>query len=599
MIELRLLGPPSATVDGEPAPPELLWRKHLALLAYLVLTPDRRASRSRLAGLLWGDKPEKAARGSLAEALRIIRSCAGEGLEDAGAGFVRLAEAAVVTDTGRFTALIDAGDPVAAAELVEGELLEGLAIPDAWEFEEWLAGERRSWRARSGQALVAAADAVLAAGRPTTAHELAQRALGLTPTSDAACRASMKSLCLGGDRGGALELYERFSAFLDEEIGIGPAEETVALAARVHSQRSWRLPAAVAERGGRGAESRRTPLVGRARELETLVGEWQACLRNGEPRVAVIAGDLGTGRTRLLDELLARARLDGAATAVIRAVPADREADGAVLEALVSPVGIDLGARGLDLAHELRNVASQAPLVLAIDDAGWADEESLNELERVAARVTDAPIMLVLVTGHRPGRDSLDRLCAEFGHDLAGAMVSLDRLAEPHLRELTEWAVPEYGDDAVERLTRRVAADTAGHPLLAVELLHAVAHGLSPEPDMGAWPETGRTLDQTLPGELPDTLVASIRVGFRVLTEDAQQVLAAAAVLEAPAGPDRLAAATALAEDALAEALDELEWEHWLVADTRGYSFVAPLVRDVVARDMVTEGQKRRILQRG
>src|SRR2546425_328312 len=43
-------------------------------------------------------------------------------------------------------------------------------------------------------------------------------------------------------------------------------------------------------------------------------------------------------------------------------------------------------------------------------------------------------------------------------------------------------------------------------------------------------------------------------------------------------------------------ALDELEWQRWLAAEPRGYALVARIVRDVVERDMVTEGQRQRIL---
>ena len=45
-----------------------------------------------------------------------------------------------------------------------------------------------------------------------------------------------------------------------------------------------------------------------------------------------------------------------------------------------------------------------------------------------------------------------------------------------------------------------------------------------------------------------------------------------------------------------ASALDELEWHRWLVAEPRGYSFVARIVRQVVERDMVTAGQRQRVL---
>ena len=45
-------------------------------------------------------------------------------------------------------------------------------------------------------------------------------------------------------------------------------------------------------------------------------------------------------------------------------------------------------------------------------------------------------------------------------------------------------------------------------------------------------------------------------------------------------------------------ALDELEREHWLLDDGRGYTFRARLVREIIARDMLTGGQKRRVLER-
>jgi len=64
-------------------------------------------------------------------------------------------------------------------------------------------------------------------------------------------------------------------------------------------------------------------------------------------------------------------------------------------------------------------------------------------------------------------------------------------------------------------------------PLLAVELLRAVALGLDLGTIHEAWPEPLRTLDQTLPGELPDAVVAAIRIGFRRLSPSAQRILAA------------------------------------------------------------------------
>jgi hypothetical protein len=145
-------------------------------------------------------------------------------------------------------------------------------------------------------------------------------------------------------------------------------------------------------------------------------------------------------------------------------------------------------------------------------------------------------------------------------------------------------------------LSRRIAADSAGVALLAVEICYAMAQGLDLEATKGAWPRPLHTLDQTFPGDLPDTIIAAIRVGFRCLTKPAQQALIAAAVLGERVTAGRIGRAIEMKGDRLNAALDELEWRRWLVAEPRGYSFVARIVRDVVARDMVTEGQRQRIL---
>jgi hypothetical protein len=157
--------------------------------------------------------------------------------------------------------------------------------------------------------------------------------------------------------------------------------------------------------------------------------------------------------------------------------------------------------------------------------------------------------------------------------------------------------LPGFNDVEVERVVRRVATDSAGLPLLAVELLRAVALGLDLRRTPGAWPEPLKTLDQTLPGDLPETVVAAIRIGFRRLTPSAQRVLSAAAVLGERVPGELLARVTGLAAAELAPVLDELEWHRWLAFEARGYSFLARVTRQVIARDMLTPGQRQRVIE--
>jgi predicted ATPase len=176
-----------------------------------------------------------------------------------------------------------------------------------------------------------------------------------------------------------------------------------------------------------------------------------------------------------------------------------------------------------------------------------------------------------------------------------GVVLRLGPLGSAPLRALARQMLPQFSELEIERVVRRVAIDSAGLPLLAVELFRAVALGLDLRRTAGAWPEPLKTLDQTLPGDLPDTVTAAIRVAFRRLSPAAQRALSVAAVLGDRVPLERLARALDLELPSVAAALDELEWHRWLVCDSQGYTFVARLVQQVVARDMLTPGQRQRI----
>ena len=108
MIACRALGPVELTVDGRPAPAELLWRKNLALLVYLARSPRRTRTREHLIGLVWADRPETRARQSLREAIRLLRRHLGEAAVDATGDQVRLAADALALDVGAVAAGGDA-----------------------------------------------------------------------------------------------------------------------------------------------------------------------------------------------------------------------------------------------------------------------------------------------------------------------------------------------------------------------------------------------------------------------------------------------------------------------------------------------------------
>jgi len=626
MIRLQTLGTLDVTMNGAAPPAELLWKKNIALLIYLARAPRHRCTREQLIGLLWPDKDDDEARGSTREALRTLRQFVGDDHLTATGDVIQLVDGAVELDTDEFERLVKQRDWARATALIKGEFLQGFKIPDASGFEDWLTVERSHWRGLSMHAFLSHAEERLDAGDELSADEPLLGAQKMDPLSQRALRARMRRLANVGDRTGALQAFEEFGKVARrEEIPLEP--ETKELAERVRSGRARHLPQE-ALAPDHGVSWRRAPLFGRAAELATALAQWRNA-RAGRLTLLVVEAESGGGKTRFVEELTMRAAVEGGAIVAMRAVPADLDhpasailslarglldvpgvvgANPAALRALAQHApewaerfpqkGADSSAWDLDaaVAEVLRVTSADRPHVLVFDDAQWIDPDSYRTIERLARDLARAPLLVVLATTPEPAPPKLVELRSRIGRDIPGIAISLGKLTHEAIRELVQWAVPSYTGDRLDRLARRVAADSGGLPLLAVEICHAIRNGLDVDTESGAWPQPLRTLDETFPGDLPDTIVASIRVGFGCLSKPAQRVLIAAAILGERVSAKRIACATALEGEALHAALDELEWCGWLVAESRGYTFVARIVRDVVARDMVTQGERQRIL---
>ncbi len=624
-VHVSVLGPARITVAGAPAPAELLWRKHLALLVYLARSPRRARTREHLIGLLWSERDDKAARHSLSEALRVFRRVLGDAQVRADVDQVAIEAGAVLLDCDELAARIAAQDWAGAAALAQGDFLEGLAVADANEFETWLGGERLAWRARCVEVLIRHTEALVAAGDMAAAQSAALRALTLEPTAEPAARAAMRALALVGDRAAALELADRLTAELRERLGTDPAPETRRLVERIREARVGQR--VVATPGGARA---RPPLIGRREPMARLIEAWDGA-RGGNGACVLIEAEPGEGKTRLLEELLDRARLDDATVASCRAVPADAGVPWSGLSGLLTggldaapgvagtpPAALaalaildpELGGRASSAPTELepprafaalvRAAAAEQPVLLSLDDAHDLDAATTGALPQLVRDLADRPVLFVVSSAPAGGSrrlDWMDSLRAHLGREVRGAAIRLDRLDAAALSELARWALPRYGDEEIARLVRRLERDSAGIPLLATAMLEAIVDGFRLSTDAPAWPSVRRTLVDTLPGDLPPAVVGAICLEFNRLPPMAQEVLAAAAALGDRVRAATLARATGQDQSSVDQALDRLEWDRWLTAESRGYAFAAPIARAVLLQEMVKPGRAARYRQ--
>lgn len=257
--------PIEITVDGNPAPPQLTWRKHLALLVYLGRSSRLRRSREHLVATFWPEKGETAARHSLNEAIRVIRRAGGDNALLSEGEQIRLADSVLNLDVDLLAQATAAKDWSAAAAIINGEFLEGFSIPEASDFEDWLAAERQQWKRISRDSLLERGKELLLRDQAEEASAIADRGWQLDPDAESVAALGIRAFAMAGNRAAALERYEMFASRRKAGGGAGPSSELQTLAKRIREER---LPRAATGRAARPLAA----LPGKRRSRGSAVG---------------------------------------------------------------------------------------------------------------------------------------------------------------------------------------------------------------------------------------------------------------------------------------------------------------------------------------
>ncbi|HUG14780.1 MAG TPA: AAA family ATPase [Thermomicrobiales bacterium] len=363
------------------------------------------------------------------------------------------------------------------------------------------------------------------------------------------------------------------------------------------------------------------PFVGRERELAAL---WErlALARQGHGGVAFVAGEPGIGKTRLVLELAARARVETWLVMVGRAYDSDgmppylpwvealREhvracpatelrtqlGNGAADVALIAP---DVGSRLSDLParpsqspeHDryrlfesftgflvniVKSRTDAAGLLLVLDDLHWSDRPTLLLLGHLARRLAATPILIV---GTYRTVD-LDRT-----HPFSAVLADLsrERLSERVL--LRPFSIAEAAT-LVEELTGVPAApvvieaiyrETEGNPFFLEEVVrHLGAEGrdiTDPRSVPARW-------------DIPEGVRQVLGRRLSRLSPVANQLLQIAAVLGDGFRFDVLAVASGVDTGPLVDALEETVTAGVIREENGRYHFTHALIRQTANHEM-------------
>src|SRR5262249_6903498 len=319
---LTLLGGFRARLDSG-APVALPTRKAQALLAYLAVPLGTAHPRDKLASLLGANTLERTARPSLRQTWYAL----GKSLRDVHPSpflvdgeTVALDPAAVTIDVHEFQKRAAEATPSASAEasaLYQGDFLEGLVVQEQ-PFEDWLLGHRERLHELAVKSLPGLLRHQRTAGSADLAIQSALRLLELDPLQEPVHRVLMQLYVDSGRRGSALRQYQFCVATLQRELRTEPEAETKALYHEILRQRAR----AMSDQAGQPMEAVRAqpgsyqtpsiepppawepPLVGREREVAQLLEALDGAF-SGRASFAVLVGEAGSGKSRLVGELVA------------------------------------------------------------------------------------------------------------------------------------------------------------------------------------------------------------------------------------------------------------------------------------------------------
>jgi DNA-binding CsgD family transcriptional regulator/predicted negative regulator of RcsB-dependent stress response len=355
------------------------------------------------------------------------------------------------------------------------------------------------------------------------------------------------------------------------------------------------------------------PLLERGTEL-AVIAERLAAACEGAGCLLMVEGPAGIGKTRLVREACDGARARGMAVLtaragelerglpygvvrglfeklVVRARAAERSALLAGAAGLAAPVlGVAVGEGGLipDSAafaglHGLywltANLAERAPLLLAVDDAHWADEASLRFLLYLLRRIEALPILLVVAARNaEPGAEEV--LLEALRNDPLTRVLHPPPLSEAAASLIVRAA---FSPQADAELCRACQGATGGNPLLLRLLAHALrAEGVDPTTSGG-----GRVAELA-----PQVIAASVLPRLRRLPAEAAAFAGAAAVLGDRVELRHAAALAGIETGPATRAADTLT-AAGILARGRPIEFVHPTARRAVYESLPT-GQRHR-----
>lgn len=419
MIRVRTLGQCTIQIDTFHVGPDA----EIVFASLLLLTVERgrRVGRGELLGMLWPATPASRASHCLRQTIYRLRTL-GVPLEVDRTHLV-LSPSVVDSDVDAVLRASRTDDIERLADRVSGPFLPGYSPSFSEPLRDWVERQRDLVSAGARRVLVGAIALRKSRGEWADVERLAHQCLAIDPLNEDATLALAEAAALHGGKVEAMGILDRYL----REMGLTARELRVpamALRRRI-SEPALEFPL---------APPLHVPFVGRSAEMATLANALRSA-RGGAGTVHFIHGEPGIGKTRLLTEFTRAAALDGARVAPALCQASDSRRPLSVFVDVVPKLMAMPGALGCSpeshrylrrfIEHHsseepptpdaseaavlfanvrrslfdlLDAIASEASLLITIEDVHWLDPASWEIVAEAASWIDTRRMMLVLTS---------------------------------------------------------------------------------------------------------------------------------------------------------------------------------------------------------
>jgi len=357
----------------------------------------------------------------------------------------------------------------------EGPFLQGFSVKRAFSYDEWLSRTRERLRERYLGELNQRARAAHAAGDDRGAVHWGQTYLREEPYDESMASFLMERYREGRKFPAAAQVYQKLRDCLSRELGVAPQESTTLLYYEIMNQ--WNDGSAELDEN---AEGRWVP-AGRESDFAALRAALSSFAAGAALRCSqLLRGETGSGKSELIGTLLSRSDLSELLVLKSYCLPSEAGAALAPWERLLLPLREFAREEGLDGGEDMERlderllllftvVSRRKRILLVLEDLQWADEASVQLLERLLRHAESGTLMALLssrLIAPQNVRQALEALQND-------GLLHARRLFPLNREQTEELLRNELGDETAEKLADSFYSQTGGNLRLLMELSEA------------------------------------------------------------------------------------------------------------------------------